>query len=199
MLRAAGAIGGAALREGAMRLDRPEELGPHLEESAEAWEDILGGVDAVAIGVFGRVEALARSWAALQRDVLAPFGLNHAELMTLARLRTSPPEGSRSPSELRRLVGQTSAGMTRILDKLESEQLVRRVSHAEDGRRIDVRLTARGTSLVEEGFRALLTAESDLLAPLGKRPREEVLRGLDALLSAFAERSVASDRAAGTS
>ena len=36
-------------------------------------------------------------------------------------LRISEPDYRRSPTELRRLIGQSSAGMTRILDKLEGD------------------------------------------------------------------------------
>jgi hypothetical protein len=61
------------------------------------------------------VEALARAWKRIHEGNLDCFGLNHAEWTTLGILRTSPPESRRSPTQLRRLVGQTSAGMARIL------------------------------------------------------------------------------------
>jgi DNA-binding MarR family transcriptional regulator len=169
------------------RFDRPEELGPHLEENVRALEEILGGTDASPMLVFGRLEALARSWAQLHREVLAPYGINYAELTTLGMLRTT--EGACSPRELRKLVGQTSAGMTRILHKLESEALVRRVAHAEDRRRVDVQLTAGGARFAEECLDAMLTAESELLACLGKRERDALLVGIDALLTALSART----------
>lgn len=170
-----------------MRKQRVASLASHLEQSAEAWERILGGGSGnSALAVFGRVEAIARSWAALQRLVLLPFDLNYAELATIGMLRTSPPEWQRSPTELRSLVGQTSAGMTRILDKLEKEGFVRRVEHPEDGRRVDIVLTPRGARVAEESYRALLVAEKELLLPLSKVRRGELVRALDALLVAFA-------------
>jgi DNA-binding MarR family transcriptional regulator len=173
------------------RLDSPETLGPHLEENARALEEILDGTDASPMLVFGRVEALARSWAAVHRDVLAPYGLHYSELTTLGMLRTAP-DAAGSPAELRTLVGQTSAGMTRILDKLETQRLVRRVAHPEDGRRIDVRLTARGARFAEACLDALLRVENALLAGLGKRRRDTLVGSLDALLGAFANRGASS-------
>lgn len=171
-----------------MRKDRFSSLAAHLEQSAEAWERILGeGSGNSALAVFGRLEALVRTWAALQRLVLLPFGLNYAELATIGMLRTSPPDLQCSPTELRSLVGQTSAGMTRILDKLEEEGFVRRIEHAEDGRRVDIVLTPRGARIAEESYRALLAAESELLGRLSKAKRGELVRALDALLVAFAE------------
>lgn len=170
------------------RLERPDALARHLEENAGAWQEILGKADPTAIGVFGRLEALARGWAELHRAVLAPFGLNYAELTTIGMLRTSPPDFRRSPTELRRLVGQTSAGMTRILGKLEAGGLVHRTPHAEDGRRLGVVLTARGAELAEESFRALHAALTSVLGRCGRQQRDEIRRGLDALLNAFSER-----------
>lgn len=170
-----------------MRKDRFASLSAHLEQSAEAWEGILGERSGKsALAVFGRLEALVRSWAALQRLVLLPFGLNYAELATIGMLRTSP-DLQRSPTELRSLVGQTSAGMTRILDKLEKEGFVRRVEHSEDGRRVDIVLTPRGARVAEESYRVLLAAENELLGRLSKARRGELVRALDALLLAFAE------------
>jgi DNA-binding MarR family transcriptional regulator len=169
------------------RFARPEELGPYLEENARAWEAILDGADASPLAAFGRLEALARAWAQLHRDVLGPCGVNYAELSTLGRLRTNPG-GTCSPGELRSLVGQTSAGMTRILDKLETQGFVRRAAHADDGRRIEVRLTARGAQFSEQCLEALLAVESRLLAGLGKRRLDSLVAGIDSLLSALADR-----------
>ena len=176
------------------RLARPEELGPHLEESARAWEQILG-CDGSPLCVFGRIEALARSWARVHREVLEPYGINYAELTTLGMLRTASG-AARQPRELRALVGQTSAGMTRILDKLEELRLVRRVAHADDGRRVEVRLTPRGAAFAEECTEAMLGVESALLSGATKRERDALRLGIDALLTAFAERRTPGARAA---
>lgn len=174
------------------RFDRPEELSPHLENNARAWEAILDGVDASPLAVFGRLEALSRAWALAHREVLDPYGINYAELSTLGILRTA--SAACSPGELRSLVGQTSAGMTRILDKLETQRLVRRVAHPEDGRRVEVQLTRRGARFAEECLEAMLAVESELLAGVGKRQLDALVLGVDALLRAFANRRSAGER-----
>jgi DNA-binding MarR family transcriptional regulator len=173
---------------GARGLSDPDRLALHLEENAAAWEEIVGDVDPRALGIFGRLEAISRAWAELQRRALAPYGINYAEFTTIGMLRTSPPEFRRSPTELRRLVGQSSAGMARILGKLEQAGLVRREGQADDGRRLDVILTEPGRALAEESFAALLAAQSRVLARSGKERREEMLRSLDALLALFSPR-----------
>ncbi len=170
------------------RFARPEELGPYLDSHAQTWERILEGADTAALSVFGRVEALARSWARVHRDVLEPYGINYAELSTLAMLRTSD-QGSCFPSDLRSLVGQSSAGMTRILDKLERRGLVRRAAPASDGRRVEVRLSERGVALTDECFGALLGVQTSLLEGIAKRRLDALVLGIDALLTACADRS----------
>jgi DNA-binding MarR family transcriptional regulator len=158
-------------------------LALHLEENAGAWREIVGEVDAHTLALFGRLEALARSLGELQRVALAPYGINYAEFTTLGTLRTSPPAFRRSPTELRRLVGQSSAGMTRILRKLERARLVRRRPSPDDARRSDVVLTPKGVALADEAFAALFGAPSDRLAARGKRQRETWLHALDELLA----------------
>jgi DNA-binding MarR family transcriptional regulator len=171
------------------RFQRPEEFGPYLDENAAQWEEFLGDADAGrALRLFGRLEALSRGWAALQREVLPSFGLNYAELTTLGTLHNTP-SGVRSPGELRHLLGQSSAGMTRILDKLEDEHWVRRELRADDRRKVDVVLTRRGAKRAEAALGALLAVESELLSPLGKRRLEEVVSAFDVLHDALARSS----------
>jgi len=170
------------------RFDRPGELGAHLAEIARIWNELLGDLDARGIELFGRIDAVSRHWSALQREILTPFGINYAELTTLGILRTTRPAPRRSPTELRSPVGQTSAGMTRILDKLESEALVRREPAPDDGRRVDIVLSRRGERLAETAFRELLRAQSPLLGGIDERAARTTTRVLDALLSAFADR-----------
>ncbi len=169
------------------RLDRPEELAPHLTANAAIWEAILG-VDASALALFGRVAALSLGWAALQREVLPSFGINYAELAVLGMLRTSEPDQRRSPTDLRALVGQSSAGMTRILDKLEADGHLRREDTEGDRRRVDIVLTPSGAALAEHAVRELLAVETAVIAPLAPERRAAIANGLDALIGAFAAR-----------
>jgi DNA-binding MarR family transcriptional regulator len=169
------------------RLDQPERLAPHLETNAATWQEILG-IDASALAFFGRIAALSLGWSALQREALSELGINYAELAVLGMLRTTLPEQRRSPTDLRALIGQSSAGMTRILDKLEGDGHLRREDLEGDRRRVDIVLTPSGAALAEKAVRAMLAAESSVLAPLAAERRAQVLGALDALLGAFAAR-----------
>jgi DNA-binding MarR family transcriptional regulator len=170
------------------RFDRTGELGVHLGDIARVWSEVLDRSDAGGIELFGRFDAIARHWAGLNREVLHPYGVNYAELTTLGILRTTRPSPRRSPTELRGLVGQTSAGMTRILDKLEAEGLLKREASPDDGRRVDIVLSRRGGRLAEAASRELFEIQSALLASVGKRELDATIRTLDTLLTAFIER-----------
>src|SRR5204862_1827087 len=93
------------------------------------------------------------------------FGVNYAELAVLGTLRTSVPDHRRSPTELRGLIGQSSAGMTRILDKLETEGLLRREEIDGDRRRVDIVLTEKGGALAERAVAALTARASARCVP----------------------------------
>ena len=156
-------------------------LASFLGESADTWSAITGSVDRDAIIMFGLIEAVARTWNRVHAEALAIFGLNLAEWTTIGMLRSSPPDFRRSPTDLRRLVGQTSAGMSRILGKLSDGRLVRRQRSPSDGRGQDVILTRRGMALAEESFRGLHAVEHRLIAPLTHEQRHQIIAILDEL------------------
>lgn len=56
--------------------------------------------------------------------------------------------GQSSPKELAGLLGTDTAGMTRMLDRLERKGLVRRAADSQDRRAILVELTSQGRKLV---------------------------------------------------
>jgi DNA-binding MarR family transcriptional regulator len=156
-----------------------------LGASADTWSTITSPVDRDAIVVLGLVEAIARSWKQVHQRGLAAYDLNLSEWTTLGMLRSSPPDFRRSPTELRSLVGQTSAGMTRILKKLDDEGFVRREPSSSDGRGHDVILTRRGVDLAEESFGVVHALQHEVVASFGDDERPRLIATLDELLAAL--------------
>jgi DNA-binding MarR family transcriptional regulator len=163
-----------------------------LRASSDKWSAVTGDVDPDAVIMFGLIEALARTWKEIHTEALSVYDLNLAEWTTIGMLRSSPPDFRRSPTELRHLVGQTSAGMTRVLTKLVSGRLVRREPRPSDGRGQDVILTARGHALAEESFRRLHSIQRDLLAPFATDQRDRLISALDQLRRALSTSDPAS-------
>lgn len=158
-----------------------DTLVPFLGASADEWASITTDVDHQAIIIFGLIEAIARSWQEVHSETLSGYNLNLAEWTTIGMLRTSPPSFRRSPTELRRLVGQSSAGMTRVLTKLHDDGLIRRERSHSDGRGHDVILTRGGRALAEKSFRGLHAVQRELLAPFTEARRGQLIAAVDAL------------------
>jgi DNA-binding MarR family transcriptional regulator len=75
---------------------------------------------------------------------LAAFGLTAQQAALLLRARKQPS----SPSQLAETLGTDTAGMTRLLDRLETKGLIRRRRHDEDRRAVLIELTDEGRGLL---------------------------------------------------
>ena len=101
-----------------------------------AAEPMLGGSQVLHLA--------ARELSATLDRQFAPLGLTAQQAGLLVR---SAP-GPLSPNELAPLLGTDTAGMTRLLDRLEAKGLVLRARHPQDRRSIVITLTGAGLSLV---------------------------------------------------
>jgi len=78
---------------------------------------------------------------ALERS-LAPLDVTAQQAALLLRLRSET-----SPSRLAAALGTDTAGMTRLLDRLEDKGLIRRAGRGADRRSVRVELTGAGAAL----------------------------------------------------
>lgn len=90
------------------------------------------------------VHQVARELTASLDRQLAPFGLTAQQAGVLLRSAPQPA----SPKQLAPLLGTDTAGMTRLLDRLEAKGLVRRERHPQDRRSIVIGLTDDGKALL---------------------------------------------------
>lgn len=75
----------------------------------------------------------------------------------------------------------TTSAIAQRLNKLETRRLVSRTPNAEDGRVIDVTLTAAGFDLVERALPDHVANEHRMLAGLSERQRAQLATLLQAL------------------
>jgi DNA-binding MarR family transcriptional regulator len=80
---------------------------------------------------------------ALERQ-LAPLDVTAQQ----AALLLHASRGPSSPSQLMALLGTDTAGMTKLLDRLDGKGLLHRRRHPDDRRAVLIELTDRGKSLV---------------------------------------------------
>jgi DNA-binding MarR family transcriptional regulator len=107
------------------------------------------------------VHQVARELSTALDRQLAPFDLTAQQAALL--LRAARQETS--PSQLKALLGTDTAGMTRLLDRLEAKGLLNRRRHPEDRRSIVIELTEQARALVPR------------VAPIFRRVNGQLLAG----------------------
>lgn len=113
------------------------------------WRRERPDLDAVPMGVVGRILRLGKVLEARANIALADTGLSYSDLDVLATLRRSGTPYQLSPTALRDSVLITSGAMTACLDRLEAKGLVSRSANRSDRRSIAAGLTEDGYNLIE--------------------------------------------------
>jgi DNA-binding MarR family transcriptional regulator len=110
---------------------------------------------------------------------LEPTGLSLAKLGALKHLAES---GEPLPlGQLAERIACVKSNVTQLVDRLEADQLVRRVPDPSDRRSVRAEITAEGFAKYEAGMRAMQFAEAELVSDLELQDRAQLLE----LLSRF--------------
>jgi DNA-binding MarR family transcriptional regulator len=110
---------------------------------------------------------------------LAPTGLSLAKLGALRHLAEANeplPLG-----QLAERIACVKSNVTQLVDRLETDQLVRRVPDPSDRRSVRAEITEEGRIRYEAGMQALETAEDEVISELAAEDRDELQRLLDRL------------------
>ena len=110
---------------------------------------------------------------------LAPSGLSLAKLGALRHLAEANeplPLG-----QLAERIACVKSNVTQLVDRLEADQLVRRVPDPSDRRSVRAEITDEGRTRYEAGLEALESAENEVISELAFEDREELHRLLDRL------------------
>jgi len=115
-------------------------------------------------------------WVGLQ---MRAVGVTYPRMRLIGALRMS--EGPQIMSDLGHQLGVTPRNVTKLVDALEEEGLVRRRPHPTDRRATVVELTEKGAGTAAGVFEEHLAAVGTLFEGLGEDDRRELLRILDLL------------------
>jgi DNA-binding MarR family transcriptional regulator len=132
--------------------------------------DLLFAVIHVAGMIQDRLEA-----------ALAPTGLSLAKLGALRHLAEANeplPLG-----QLAERIACVKSNVTQLVDRLEADQLVRRVPDPSDRRSVRAEITDEGRSRYEAGMQALEAAEDEVISELGPEDQDQLHRLLDRLVA----------------
>lgn len=137
-----------------------------LVEAEKLIRDRMAGLDldllslAAVSNVFRTATAVRNH---MERDVLRPHRLSWSAFVVLFVLRVWGPQESR---DLAAEAGISGGTLTGVLDTLERKRLVERHPVPTDRRRVEVVLTAAGTTVVDEVMPAFNREESQATAAL---------------------------------
>jgi len=111
-------------------------------------------------------------------SVLEPHGITGQQYNVLRILRGAGAEGLPTLDVAERMIEQTP-GITRLIDRLESKNLVIRKRCATDRRQVFCRITDRGSALLARLEEPLRHAEDSALATLSTKQLEQLVTLLD--------------------
>ncbi|MEV0269148.1 MarR family transcriptional regulator [Hamadaea sp. NPDC050747] len=99
----------------------------------------------LVLGGGSLLNQVGRELTTTTERLLAPLGLTSQQAALLLHASRGDAPG---PSALRAALGTDTAGMTRLLDRLEDKGLLRRVRHPSDRRAVVIELTDAGRALL---------------------------------------------------
>lgn len=141
----------------------------------EQWQKERPDLDISPMGPIGRIKRCAILLERQLESKFAMFDLNLWEFDMLATLRRSGAPYCLSPTELFSMLMVTSGTMTHRLKRLESRNLIKRVSNVEDARSTLVQLTEKGLELIDVAVEEHVKNEHIILEKLPA----DVLKNLD--------------------
>lgn len=151
-----------------------------VDSSAKDWREGVPEFPGEDVLLMRLIRVASLGITAFINPVLRPTGLTESSYHTLIVVLASGNAGT-TPSTLCEQVGQNRANMTRILDLLASEKLVRVQQDARDARRRRIVATPAGRALVRTyatRFQPILNTAFGSLSAADKRSLERILRAL---------------------
>ncbi|MDO0914908.1 MarR family transcriptional regulator [Streptomyces sp. DT2A-34] len=147
------------------RPQRPQRKDP-VDAIIDQWATVRPDLDTKAMEVFGRIYRLSRTMGDRIEKAYAPYGISRGEFDVLATLRRSGEPYTLSPRQLSATLMLTTGGMTGRLDKLERAGLLRRSPDPHDRRGLQVTLTEKGLTIIDQAVGAGLAVQTEALSAL---------------------------------
>lgn len=158
-----------------------------IDEVQSDWSLQRPDLDPEPMGVVLRIQALAKILGEQTTARLQKFDLQWWQYDVLSTLRRQGDPFVMAATNLANSTMLTSGAMTNRIDRLEAENLVRRVKDKNDGRRVLVQLTKKGIRLIEDATEARFESAMDALENLSKSQRESLSNLLRLVLTSQEE------------
>jgi DNA-binding MarR family transcriptional regulator len=151
-----------------------------IDSSGPGWRESFPDVPQQDVTLMRLIRVASQGITAFTDPILRPAGLTESSFHTLVVIVASGRQGT-TPGSLCEQVGQNRANMTRILDLLLSEKLVRIDVHERDARRKRVAITPAGRKLVKGyagNFAPIVLESFSGLSAQDKKTFEHLLRAV---------------------
>ncbi len=158
-----------------------------IDRMNEQWRRVRPDLDPNPLNVVGRVLVLAQFLDKSVNEALARHDLSLGQFDILATLRRDGGETGLTPTQLMRSVALSSGGMTNRLDRLEQAGLIAREPDPGDRRGVVIRLTRKGTHLIDEATETRFNEAKGSLPPLTKPEMKDLAGLLQKWLAAYGE------------
>jgi DNA-binding MarR family transcriptional regulator len=119
---------------------------------------------------------LAKAHRARAAMVLRDIGLYPGQELLLVYLRDA---GERSQTDIAQALSLDASTVTRMVSRLEAQQLVHRRGSTTDGRAVVISLTPRGAELGEQVLRLWVELERTTAEGMSERERTDLHRALE--------------------
>ena len=129
--------------------------------------------------LWGRLATFIPAYRRWVRARLKNRGMGYAWMRALGALHCAAEPIIMS--ELGEELGVTSRNVTKLVDELETEGLVRRLPHPSDRRATMVELTKEGQEKIAEGYAEYMAVASQLFSVLTEEDQWELIRLIDLL------------------
>ena len=110
-------------------------------------------------------------------ELLRPFGITELQYNVLRILRGAGPDGWCGREISERLISKVP-DVSRLLDRMESMQLIRRERDGTDRRHVTARITPKGLRLLDETTPELEAFERDRFGHLDAERLQQIIDGL---------------------
>ncbi len=155
-----------------------------VDQIVQQWRAERPDLDVEPLQVVSRILLLSRRLIDEADLALAPLGLTLWQFDVLAALRRAGAPYRLSPTGLARSLTLSSAAMTHRLDRVEAQGWIRRTSHPNDRRAVQIELTEAGLALIDQAVAVRITEARRGLESLSLEDQRALAAGLRRLMSA---------------
>lgn len=154
-----------------------------VDITIKKWSKERADLNTSAKSILGRIIRLQSIILNKVSQTFKEFDINPGEYAVLCNLRVNGHPYQMSPKDIIQSVLLTSGGMSNLLERMENQNLIKRISDPDDKRGVLVVLTEKGKNIIDAAMTEHVQVEEMLINSLDKNERLELEKLLKKLLT----------------